>query len=730
MKSIKFQKKYLKKLIIAFLLLITTFFLFIILAPFFIKPYVKQIIQNRLRFSTNNLYSADFELSDISFIPGKVTLSNFKLKPNDEIKSQLHPFNYFDIESNQIELSGIRFHTYLWDGWWNIKNIKLHKAYIKVFNNDKGSKVSPKQNNKDFKLKVKQLEIIESKLEYWEENTNTKILSTEIPFGVLKKIKLKKNEPLDLKYSKIHFKPLKIFFKNKHLNLYDLYIEIEGKIAGIYANQLDVNEIYHSLDASDSDALNDLIKVEADSMAIVFPNYSLWPYLFKTSHHPYLVKRIFFKNPIIEISNKLFEKNSNSGFNFQSSKSLKYDIDNLYIENAQIIVRDSIKNRFAIKKVTLEINHLKQINHNKKVRIAISRIKLNIDSLYYQNNNTMIHCSNLDFINNGSELKVRNLFMKPLSNPDTFYLLKGYQIDYPILKIPEISFIGINHDMMLNSGSLMCNKIIIQNPVLYLFRDKNFPLNTTKRPDFPHKQLKQIEVPFYIDSISIKDGKIMYDEIAKESTDTGHFFMNNININTYRFTNLSDSLKKFDSLIFNFKGKFYAVGDLDGKLTLYVNSTYGLHKVEGVIGPMKAKLLNQITVPSANIQIKNGIVHGGNFMFKADMNHSEGELLLRFEKLKIAFLDSKKGESKQKVNKLKTFVANVFIVKENPIPGNDPVVSKIYYKRDPSRWVINYWWKSMLSGIDNIVLQRKNKMMEIKRDADKLKQMKKERKQK
>jgi hypothetical protein len=119
------------------------------------------------------------------------------------------------------------------------------------------------------------------------------------------------------------------------------------------------------------------------------------------------------------------------------------------------------------------------------------------------------------------------------------------------------------------------------------------------------------------------------------------------------------------------------------------------------------------------LKIQKGTIHSGEFEFFADKNEAKGELNLLFDKLKMKVL-TKEGD-KLKGDRIKSIIANLFITRNNPEKGKEPVIGAIEWKRDESRWITNYWWKSLFSGINNIVMSRRAELKALERSFGQLK---------
>jgi hypothetical protein len=71
----------------------------------------------------------------------------------------------------------------------------------------------------------------------------------------------------------------------------------------------------------------------------------------------------------------------------------------------------------------------------------------------------------------------------------------------------------------------------------------------------------------------------------------------------------------------------------------------------------------------------------------------------------------KDGNTKEA--KFASFLANSLMLRDKNPRGKELLPDEIYFQRDQKRSVLNYWWKSIFSGIRNTLGIKENKPTEI-----------------
>ena len=92
------------------------------------------------------------------------------------------------------------------------------------------------------------------------------------------------------------------------------------------------------------------------------------------------------------------------------------------------------------------------------------------------------------------------------------------------------------------------------------------------------------------------------------------------------------------------------------------------------------------------------------FNFHATKKSSTGLVEMNYRDLKVAVVSIVDGKSQNTGKKIVSMLANAFIVKSDvPSKKDDRTSAKIFYVRDPERFIFNYSWKSIFSGVKKVV---------------------------
>jgi len=133
---------------------------------------------------------------------------------------------------------------------------------------------------------------------------------------------------------------------------------------------------------------------------------------------------------------------------------------------------------------------------------------------------------------------------------------------------------------------------------------------------------------------------------------------------------------------------------------------------KGNLSPFNMRILNPVLEPLALVSIRSGKVNRFQFEFTANQTSANGQLFFGYEDLKISVLEMKDGNTKEA--KFTSFLANSLMLKDKNPRGKEFLPEEIAFQRDQKRSVLNYWWKSVFSGIRNTLGIKENKPEESK----------------
>ena len=269
-----------------------------------------------------------------------------------------------------------------------------------------------------------------------------------------------------------------------------------------------------------------------------------------------------------------------------------------------------------------------------------------------------------------------------------------------------------------NAQTLEVNKLDIS-----VFRDKRIPFPEWQRRPLPQANLRNMNFIFNVDTISLHDGFISYQEHSEKAYTTGEVFFSDLDATILNLTN--DSIRTLSSpnARIGVTAKVFGKGNLKAEFLFNLVDMDNIHTYGIVVDPFDLTEFNRILVPSASVQISSGYNEKIIMSAKATEDYSYGEMKFYYEDLKIALLNRETETPKGLGKALGSFFANTFIIKSNNPRNLFLRKGDIFFERDEKRAIFNYWTKTFLSGVVSSIGATNNKKKIRKMQEENLKEI-------
>jgi len=392
-------------------------------------------------------------------------------------------------------------------------------------------------------------------------------------------------------------------------------------------------------------------------------------------------------------------------YNMMSKTVKELHIVKIDIRNAHIAVYDDYKD--TIPSMTSEDNELmiSNLRINKsvenldrlyladKVSLLINRFAYTTKDSLYTFNVKQLRASYTD-----STLSVDSMELHPNFSKNKFADEAGSQTDRMKITVVGLDFNRMNVKLFFEKNWFIAQELKINGLNVAAFRDKN-DRRKFNRPRSVQQILKNIPIYSAIDVINLENGSITYEEVAVGSVKPGKIFMTEVNASITGFTSDSTLFSKYQKLKVIASAKFMDSGKLQGTYSFPLNTSSMVFDCSGKITNMPFQALNPMLEPNAKVSMKGGKVDSLVFSFHANDKGSKGKLKFCYHDLKMELMDNKNKKDGFKKAVLTFLVHRVIIKESNPSPKQEVRITDINYTRDPSRFIFNYSWKSVLSGI-------------------------------
>lgn len=316
-----------------------------------------------------------------------------------------------------------------------------------------------------------------------------------------------------------------------------------------------------------------------------------------------------------------------------------------------------------------------------------------IGETYYSSVNNRFSASNIRIIPNYSK--------------ENYQKQVGFQSDYFSGNVDSVCIVNPDIRRWFDKGELAGKYLSVDGLNLDVYRDKQLPFDETRRPKMLQDMIKTLKHPIRVDSLLLVNSTISYTEQPATGDAEGKITFSGIHTRLTPFTNMKTTKGVIPDFTLTGTATIMDSCQLNINMHYQMNHPENLFTASGSLNRFNMRILNPVLEPLAMVSLRSGQVDRFDFSFSADKTSATGQLYLGYDNLKISVLEMKNGNTKEA--KFASFLANSLLLKSKNPKGKELLPEPINFQRDQKRSILNYWWKSVFSGIRNTLGIKENK---------------------
>ncbi len=427
---------------------------------------------------------------------------------------------------------------------------------------------------------------------------------------------------------------------------------------------------------------------------LVISGFGYWDYLFKNEIQ---IDRIAVERPIIDYYKDRVRRDKDSVLEMIKLEKPIF-VDRLEINNSIWTTYDQEKDSIKVFAKNLFLNlqtiYLDQETINRKIPFNYGEIFVKGDSLFVKANIYENFATGNFFGENGDFLFTGPKYYTKYSKPELSKILNvqrdHYNLEIDSLRIQNFSF-GFKNNLFYTS----IKSIGLNQPRLEIYRDKLVAEDPTFKPLYS-KLLRDLPFDLSVDSITLMDGAIRYEERVKEENTGGYIQFRNMNAD---FINVGNTYKKPISTEIKIQAIFMDTTPFEVAWNFDVNKEQDEFVFQAKVGPLEAEKMNRFTEPNLKVRLK-GRANRTFFTIDGNDHTSVTDLKINYSDFKIELL-RKDGVKK---NKLLSAVVNIFVSKNSAKKEETYKEATGNATRDKTKSIFNFLWISVLAAIQKVLL--------------------------
>jgi hypothetical protein len=246
---------------------------------------------------------------------------------------------------------------------------------------------------------------------------------------------------------------------------------------------------------------------------------------------------------------------------------------------------------------------------------------------------------NISFSHTDSTLHIKNFGLFPIYKKDELSQHMTYQTDVVDASITSIAVSMIDINRAINEQAFIAGLIKIEEGRADIFRDRNLPLDSMRRPAMPAKLIMTAAVPILIDVVEISDFDLVYSELPANGNEEGVVPILGINGSIRNITNIETGLQTDSMMQISATARLFDEAPLDATFIYNLRDINGGFMANGTLGEIDFKSLNPVLTALLNVQVENGYHSGNQFSFSGNDFNSTGEIIMEYNNLKIVETD-------------------------------------------------------------------------------------------
>ncbi|OFX50993.1 MAG: hypothetical protein A2066_13550 [Bacteroidetes bacterium GWB2_41_8] len=426
----------------------------------------------------------------------------------------------------------------------------------------------------------------------------------------------------------------------------------------------------------------------------------------------YLFESILVEKPVFQLYNNAADSVQINPFrvnlypHFESFADV-FATKSLKVNDADLTIFKNGKQKMK-EKITFDLTNFRIDNLPSKGFLHSTDFSFRIQNTKHQDKKKLYQFAigSSEYSSKNNRFVARDLRLIPNFSKEKFNKQNSFQSDYYEGKLDSVVIAQPNIRRWFDKGELAGKYMSVNGLDMDIYRDKRLPFDEKRRPEMLQDMIKSMPYPVQIDSLKLNNAKIKYSEQPEQGEQAGQISFSRINVVMKPFTNIKGAGLKYQDFGFTGTASIMDSCQLNVSMNYQMNHPDNLFTASGNLSPFNMRILNPVLEPLSLVSIRTGHVDQFNFYFSADRNQANGQLFFGYNDLRISLFAMKDGNTKEA--KFASFLANSLMLRSKNPRGKELLPDEISFKRDEKRSVLNYWWKSIFSGIRNTLGIKEN----------------------
>jgi hypothetical protein len=286
--------------------------------------------------------------------------------------------------------------------------------------------------------------------------------------------------------------------------------------------------------------------------------------------------------------------------------------------------------------------------------------------------------------------------------PDSAVLVRQRKAGRPektryALRVPSVRLDGIDLGAMIG-GRFEARSLVIDGPEIVASLDRRGPQDQS-RAMLPHHWLVRLPRAVKIDTVRIDRGLVRYSERAFDGARPGRIQFDQLSVTVLNLVGNPGNLASVGPATIELSARIAESAPFRFTAQYDLRSVPLTMSYQGSVGKLDARRLNRLLVDLSGLKIREGILDSAWFKVKVEDDVATGTVQVLYHDLEGEITDKvthKRGLKK----KIKTFIANHFVLRTDNGKGDDPPVKVgVRLERPATMSFFDFGWKTLRQGL-------------------------------
>lgn len=314
----------------------------------------------------------------------------------------------------------------------------------------------------------------------------------------------------------------------------------------------------------------------------------------------------------------------------------------------------------------------------------------------------------------GNSIEITGLVIKSPYLLEDYKTVNTHHADWIRASISRIRLDKFDYERLIEDKEFSASLITIDSAMVRVYRDKTLPDPPYKYKPLPASLLRKIEASVNVDTLILNRVNIQYEERTKHSSQPGKITIENLSAKCFHLTNDSARLAVDPYFTVDAKSTVLKEADVQANIRFDLTSMQDEFQMSATVGAFNAIVLNNIITGVLPAKITDGKVKGINMEFDGNDDRAVGTIDFQYEEMKFDLL----GDDQSKFKSwLATAAGKAVVRKDNLQTNNNYQKGTISFDRRKDRFIFNYWWNSLKSGVVDVMMSDTGKMFNLDEKA-------------